>query len=268
MDDIANFNNDGNWTRKIGGTNKLLFDISIYSGDLLSLRSMYFLNKSLLMFDRIYNDIYVSEGRNFRFYMKYFIFFMLLFYGSIVVGTVTHEIGHITVAKLLDYNVKMDYHSMDWYKSGQVDFVKPINHDILITWGGVIVTCLISIFSLYLLIQCTAINIKFWVYLFCSLFISRQIVNLLLSIIGKLYLGKQSYFGGDELALSQMHNLNEGTISIITAIIATIVCSYVIFVILPKKYLISFFAASLIGGISGYYLWFCKLGPYVLPAIQ
>ena len=76
------------------------------------------------------------------------------------------------------------------------------------------------------------------------------------------------YFGGDELALSQMHNLNEGTISIITAIIATIVCSYVIFVILPKKYLISFFAASLIGGISGYYLWFCKLGPYVLPAIQ
>jgi hypothetical protein len=65
-----------------------------------------------------------------------------------------------------------------------------------------------------------------------------------------------------------MLNLPEGFFSIITALFAVITCYIIVFKVLPKKYFISFAASALIGGISGYYIWFFKLGPIILPSIK
>lgn len=220
------------------------------------------------MSEHFSNSIISSGETKIQFHLKFCLFFSLLFFISIVVGTITHEFGHILVAKFLGYSVKLDYHSMEWYARNSSGFSKPQNHNILVTMGGVLMTILISFISFYLLLKEKLTNLKFWLLFFCSLFISRQIVNLFMSILGKLLFMKPSYFGGDELALSQMFNLYDGSVSIFLAIIAILVCYYLVFKILPKKYLISFFVGGLFGGALGYYLWFFMIGPFLLPAID
>ncbi|MGB1247985.1 MAG: hypothetical protein ACPG4Z_03810 [Chitinophagales bacterium] len=65
--------------------------------------------------------------------------------------------------------------------------------------------------------------------------------------------------------LSEILNLPVGFFSVALGTIATIICSYIYFYLIPKKYLLSFTLAGLISGISSFILWFSYLGPLLLP---
>lgn len=219
------------------------------------------------MLGHSFNKVQASGENKFQFHLKHFMLFTILFYLSIIIGTISHEFGHIIVAKSLGYDVKLDYHSMDWYIKDKIDFVKPIQHDILITLGGILMTIGISLISFYMVLKQKLIDTQFWLLLFGSLFISRQLINLMMSIIGKLFLNETSYYGGDELALSQMLHWHDGFFSLATALLALFICYLIVFKILPKAYFVSFMASAMVGGSSGYYLWFYKIGPFILPSI-
>ncbi len=187
---------------------------------------------------------------------------------SIIIGTLSHEGGHCLLAILLGYSIEIDYHSMDYYgKTSAISI--PLAHHLIITIGGIVATIFTSVIAFfYLLKRKEIINFSFWILFFISLFISRQVINLVLSLIGKVFFNRNNYFGGDEFYLSTNLNLPSGFFSIVLFLFAFYICFRLLFEILPKQYRFAFFISSIIGGVGGYYLWFQIIGKIMLPPIS
>src|SRR5690606_27611797 len=110
-------------------------------------------------------------------------------------------------------------------------------------------------------------EIKFidWFAIFLSLFWSRQLMNLVITVTDRILFGGSSYFGGDEVEISSMLSLPTGTISIVTGIIGIIICYHIVFKVVPINYRYSFIIAGVIGSASGFILWMYFLGPLIFP---
>jgi len=231
--------------------------------------------------------------------LKHLMTLIISFILFTVIGTVSHEYGHIIVAKSLGYKTTLHYGSMNYDMNELFDTLEEINreyrselksgsdferkaeyksilaklkyHQLLVQIGGPIQTILTGIIGLFILIYRKK-NIKEfgfklfdWLAAFLSLFWLREVFNLAMSIFNELIAPKGSYFGGDEHKISIMLNIWEGTIPIILGIIGLIISLFVIFKIVPEKLRFTFLLSGFLGGIIGFILWMYIVGPIILP---
>jgi len=214
------------------------------------------------------------------------------------IGTVTHEYGHIAVAKSLGYKTILHYGSMEdssyltnnlneIYNKNKnkilngIPFkekefyearVKKLKYEsLLITMGGPAQTILTGLIGLVIIffrrkiIYQNRLNILDWMAIFLSLFWLREVFNLVMSISRRILTQSGSYFGGDEAIISRMLELPIGTISIILGVMGILISFYVIFRVIPKKVRLTFIVSGLLGGTAGFILWMNIIGPIVLP---
>lgn len=204
------------------------------------------------------------KGRKEKFSSSFITFWMfsLGFLGTIILGTVSHEYGHIAVANYLGYTTKLHFNSMTY-----APFTGHGNiHDFHITLGGVLLTSLIGTFGVVVLKNKKTPDFLFWVSIFFALFWSRPVVNLTFKCVSCIFNENNGLcFGGDELLLSQFLGLHNGFFSILFAAIGFIVLFYIYFFKIPSNHQIVFAFSGVFGGGISYYLWFNIVGPILLP---
>ena len=225
-----------------------------------------------------------------------------------VIGTLSHELGHITMAELLGNDAKLFYGSMTsapegyWEDEDVIAFqkffednrekleanpterkkllepyFKPIeekyprnpSRSILITIGGPLQTILTSIIGLFMLYfrkskHKSEFKVLDWLGVFLALFILREVFNGVQGLLVEVF-GKVEFYAGDEFGISKYLGWNIWALPSIMMIIGTAVSLYVIFKVIPIRYRLSFILAGLVGGLSGFAIWFGYLGPILLP---
>ncbi|WP_290833925.1 hypothetical protein [Flavobacterium sp.] len=217
-----------------------------------------------------------------------------------VVGTISHEYGHIIVAKYLGYETELHYGSMNYEDTSselkladslvkknekailnKKDFPDKEKLDklwntisfkhLMITIGGPVQTILTGTIGFILLlfrrkkILENGMKILDWLYVFLSLFWLREVFNLTMSVASALLNGKKNYFGGDERKIAIMLEIPQGSIAIPLALIGLLIALFVIFRIIPKEQRLTFISSGFLGGIAGFILWMRILGPIVMP---
>jgi len=230
--------------------------------------------------------------RSFVYYFLGFVIFTML-------GTISHEFGHIVVAKILGYGTTLHHGSMNWNKNNgweeieiialnyqyeiennlpfdkkeeYENIVKKLNSDrFRIVIGGVLQTILFgSVGFLILLLNLKSIRknglrIIDWLFVFLSLFWLREVFNLAVSVFSAFLNNNNTYFLGDESVISEGLNFSSGTAPIIFGIIGAVISLIIVFKIIPIKERVTFIVAGLIGSTFGYLLWMKIVGPFVLP---
>jgi len=231
--------------------------------------------------------------------IKHLIFITLGFVLFTIIGTVSHEYGHIIVAKSLGYETTLHYGSMNYnnstFKKGIIEIynqnkveiengiefeqkaeyengVKKLTNDILLVRIGgpfqTIVTGIVGLIIIYFRrkkIKEYGLKLFDWLAVFLSLFWLREVFNLTMSIGSELIKPDGSYFGGDEKKISELLNLWNGTVSCVLGIIGLLISIFVVFKIVPKRLRLTFVAGGFLGGIFGFILWMNILGPKILP---
>ena len=227
----------------------------------------------------------------------YLFLFSVAFILFTIVGTLTHEYGHIAVAKTLGYETTLHYGSMNWDRSEiykelnsiytenqneienglpfqeKEDFEKRIKKlkrdNLYVILGGPIQTMLTGILGLMLLyfrnekIKRNGLQLFDWFAVFLSLFWLREVFNLVMSVSKGLMGG--NYFGGDEAKISRLLEFPVGAVPILLGFLGLIVSLFVVFKVVSKEIRFTFIIGGLIGGISGFILWLRILGPIILP---
>ncbi len=228
-----------------------------------------------------------------------FFYFVIGFVAFTVLGTISHELGHIVVANRLGYGTTLHYGSMNWNKkngweeiktiSSEYQYeiennlpfkkkdeydniVKKLNSDrFIISIGGVLQTTICGSVGFFLLlfnlksIRKKGLKKLDWLFVFLSLFWLREVFNLIASLSSAILNNNQYYFSGDETVISKSLNLPTGTFSIILGIGGLIISTFVVFNIIPRSKRLTFILAGQIGSASGFFLWMKTIGPIVLP---
>lgn len=231
--------------------------------------------------------------------IKHLIFITLGFVLFTIIGTISHEYGHILVAKSLGYETTLHYGSMNYdnssfkkeiveiYNQNKTEIengtefkqkdeyengVEKLTNDILLVRIGgpfqTIITGIIGLIIIYVRrkkIKEYGLKSFDWFAVFLSLFWLRQVFNLTMSIGSELIKSDGSYFGGDEKKISELLNLWNGTVSCALGIIGLLISVFIVFRIVPKYLRLTFIAGGLLGGIFGFILWMNILGPKLLP---
>jgi hypothetical protein len=229
--------------------------------------------------------------------------FFLLFLGFIVftvLGTLTHEIGHYTAARVQGYNATIHYgyadcsmNHDDWrfmtvtwtrYRNemrahlpypGKERFESIVRKsekaNFLITLGGPLQTMLTGTIGLFLMLvfrrrffSSEKLSLWLWMILFLSLFWLRQPFNFIMALAFFPIFGRIGSMG-DESVLAGMLHLPFWLLSLITAIIGIIVLIVVVFRFVPLKQRLTFISAGLAGGLTGFVLWLEIFGKMMLP---
>ncbi|WP_462221836.1 hypothetical protein [Ferruginibacter sp.] len=223
----------------------------------------------------------------------------LAFILSTIIGTVSHEFGHFTVAKSLGYSSTVSYGYTNWDDSktrpfidsvfskyskeleANLDFPRKKEFDLIqerqrkdafwITLGGPIQTMLTGTIGLLLLLtqrrkilETKSIKLYQWLCIFLSLFWLRQFANLVTWTVGYFINGEFS-LDGDEVRLALSLGLPKATLAVSSAIIGLAILTFVIFKIIPIDKRITFISAGLFGGIFGYLFWLVWVGPILMP---
>lgn len=186
-----------------------------------------------------------------------FFIFTIVFIIFTVIGTISHEFGHIAVAKHLGYKTSFHYGSMTWnrgngwdemknislkYKyeiENSLDFqekekyemlVEELNKDRMpIVLGGPSQTILTgSVGFIFLLFHRKSMRMKIfnkldWVFVFLSLFWLREVFNPVMSISSTLINKNTNYFGGDEAVISSNLGLPTAAIPVLLGITGLII---------------------------------------------
>ena len=142
------------------------------------------------------------------------------------------------------------------------------NHDMLVILGGPIQTILTSFLGLFILWYRDSKN-KFdlgkydWFAVFLSLFILRQIFNVVSSLYSLIFNGITDFYG-DEFRVSRHLIDNQWVLPLLAMLIGSLIVWYVLFKVIPKRYQFSFILSGLIGGTIGYLVWFGFLGKIII----
>ncbi len=234
-----------------------------------------------------------------KFDIKLFLLLAIAFIVSTIVGTVSHEFGHFTVAKYLGYSSNVSYgytiwddnktrpfidstyskyskeinSNIDYPRKSEFDQIqkKLMRDDFWITLGGPIQTMLTGTLGLLLLLNQRAkiyktqrVNLYQWFVVFVTLFWLRQLANFLVGLLIKILHGKFPE-RGDEFEIADFLKLPTESISLLTAIIALGITLLIIFKIIPLGKRLTFIASGLIGGVIGYNFWLVWVGPIIMP---
>jgi len=203
---------------------------------------------------------------NLTFDIKNFTFFSIAFILFTIIGTVSHELGHVAIAKILGYDTTLYFDSMSYNFNNQT----PKFHSFLITLGGPAQTMATGIIGLGILQYRNKKNhprqldLLDWFCIFLSLFWLREVFNLIMSLMSEMINPDGSYFSGDEAGLALLLDLPLGTFAILFASIGLLIVLYVIFNKIHKKDRLTFIISGLIGGIIGFILWMNILGPLIM----
>ncbi len=236
--------------------------------------------------------------KHFRIRPRLFLYVFLAFIGCTVIGTLSHEAGHVAVAKYFGYETRLSYGSMHWNKKPALEELRALaaghsekmcnkepfpgrqafeakrrtlhRHTFLIRLGGPLQTMLTGTIGFMILLYRRKkypllFNIWDWTAVFLAFFWIRQPCNVSLSVLDRILDGHGRWFGGDERVISLYLKIPSGTVSIITGILGGVILTYVVFVMIPKKHRLTFITAGITGGVTGFMLWMDCLGPYVLP---
>jgi hypothetical protein len=214
------------------------------------------------------------------------------------IGTVSHEFGHIIVARCLGYNTTLHSASMNYdskserlelsaiFNANREKILKgqdyPLKQEFLekdkkfwrndhwITLGGPLQTMLTGTVGLLILFyrkrhfNINEFVIWDWLAVFLSLFWLREIFNLLHGVLKFILKGNWGT-RDDESRISLFYNLPPITIPVILGVISLCLCAYVVLRIVPAGSRFTFIAGGLIGGMSGFVIWISWLGPMLLP---
>ncbi len=234
-----------------------------------------------------------------KIFIRKLIFICIGFILFTIIGTISHEYGHILTAKYLGYETTLHYASMNYdnseyeneiieiYNQNKVNIangnefkdkvkyeegVKKLSNDaLLIRIGGPLQTITTGIIGLivvsYRRKKINRYGLKFfdWLAVFLSLFWLREVFNLFMSIISGLIDTNGSYFGGDEKVISELLNLWEGTFSCILGVIGIVISIFVVFRVVKQPLRLTFITGGFLGGVLGFILWMNFLGPILLP---
>lgn len=207
--------------------------------------------------------------------------------------------GHIVVAESLGYDTVLHYGSMNFDNSALNDKLDSIyvnnqfqiENDLpyeqsqefdktltklgkdgfLVTLGGPLQTLFTGTIGLVILlvrrrkIRKQGLKLGDWLAVFLSLFWLREVFNLLHSVLFEILYKQGNYFGGDEMYISEYAGLGPGSLPIVLGIIGLFISLFVIFRILPSKLQIPFILSGIIGGMTGFILWFEFAGPILIP---
>lgn len=231
--------------------------------------------------------------------IKLSIYLIIGFILFTIIGTVSHELGHYSVAKFLGYNATIDYAHTNWsnnpdrkklynyyekYKNEikhNIDFPEKEEYDLLkskvnkdaliISIGGPLQTMLTGTLGLVLLFwnrknyfSSNRLNIKQWLIVFLTLFWLRQLFNFIHGII--IYIIKGNFpSSNDEAGIALVLDINKFSITVSTAIIAALILIVIVFKYIPINQRFTFVVSGLIGGLMGFYIWLIALGPIVMP---
>jgi hypothetical protein len=233
-----------------------------------------------------------------KFDYKSFIFLTLTFIIMTVIGTVTHELGHYSVSKLLGYEARINYQSAihwddelnEYYKSVYSKYSNEIKNNLdfpdkenflrridkyqrdnfWIILGGPFQTMLTGTIGFLLLLcyrqkffESNKITLIGWTLVFITLFWLRQVANLFMALLEYVIKGQTS-IRGDEMRLALHLEINLWTIQIITSLIGLTIL-LIILRLLPKNIILTFLVSGLTGGVLGFYLWLIKFGKYIMP---
>jgi FtsH-binding integral membrane protein len=215
-----------------------------------------------------------------------------------VVGTLTHELGHYSVAKYFGCEAKINYQScrhwkplIDAYLSttyekyyneidNNLEYPEKNKYELTLKiqanevfWillGGPVQTMLTGSIGLLLLlifrknlITNDSVKCGAWLLIFTSLFWLRQVPNLA-SALRRFAINPMASISGDEMRLAEMLHINIWVIQIVTGLLGLAVL-YLVVRLLPKAYVFTFLISGLLGGTLGFYLWLVKFGKYVMP---
>jgi hypothetical protein len=236
------------------------------------------------------------------FNFKLFSWIALGFMCFTVIGTLSHELGHCAMAKYLGMQqIQLHYGSMNYeepetdtylalyerYKNEiqtKQDFPekatfdalrKKRRHDsMLISAAGPLQTMItgsIGFFILFLYgkrfkIQ-DEITFGGWIWIYITLFWLRQSANFVMATIMWMLKGFKTSGTprGDELFLALDLHLPVYSIAFGSSFLGTLVLIWVVFFYLPKNKIVTFLSGGLVGGVSGFLIWFAWLGKYILP---
>jgi len=231
---------------------------------------------------------------------KPLIVFSLIFMAFTVIGTISHELGHIVIAKYLGYKTSLHYGSMSHFGSPLDDKLNEIYEKVedkvafeadgdypekeefkkylhkrdyqffLIAIGGPLQTCLTGIIGLLVLFFRKAhlkkhLSKMDWLAVFLALFWLREVFNMGHGVVAALLYGPDQLFGGDELNMALFKGWAPGAFAIPLAIIGLLVGLYVSFRVVPKSLRLTFILAGFTGSAIGFVGWFFGLGPLLLP---
>lgn len=212
------------------------------------------------------------------------------------VGTLLHELGHVTIARSLGYNTELYYSSMNWSNDFKLDVLKvyeqnksnieknlPFEGDfqyyqnvekfnddlVLILWGGIFQTVIFGSIGFVILLLRNLKGLSFtfidWILVFITFFLSRELFNLIFGIVRGLFNFKGVFFFGDEARIAKHLDLAAGTIIIPLGIATAVILIYTVFYIIPYMYRLVFVVSGLVGSVLGYILWMIIFGPILLP---
>lgn len=227
-----------------------------------------------------------------------FLIFYFAFILFVIVGTITHELGHLVVAESLGYKSTLHYDSINYDNSelnNELDSLyiqnrnaieakqyfndkemydqklQKLNYDsFLVLIGGPLQTILTgTIGLLFIFIRFKKYKSEFrlidWLSVFLSLFWLREVYVLIQSFIYEIIFKEGSYFGGDEKYIAEYFDLPSAVFPFTMAIIGMVISIYIVFFYIPKRFRSTFIISGFFGGISGIALWYLILGPLVLP---
>ena len=192
---------------------------------------------------------------------------MIAFIIVVIVGTLTHELGHYLLAKHFGYNAKLSYASVHYNSTLRI----PFKHRFYVTIGGpmqTIVTGMIGLLLLFIyrrsFISTNKLSTGQWGMIFLSLFWLRQTVNLIMWL-GIYFITGKFALRGDEIRIARYLQLPFWSIAAITGILGVMVLALVVFKFIPPKQRFTFLVSGLVGGVAGYILWIELLGKYIMP---
>ena len=195
------------------------------------------------------------------FQAKSFILFLLSFIFCTIIGTLTHELGHIYVAHQLGFETELHFASMSWSGKEASNI-----ENFWIAFGGPLQTMLTGTIGFWYClgnkeIKKNGIKLRHWIGIFLGLFWLRPIFNLLQGFYFRLVGIYDTFFGGDEAKLSELLGWPKGTLGVLFAVIGLLICFYLVFKVVPYKLRFTFILAGIFGSLGGFWIWMNWLGP-------
>jgi hypothetical protein len=197
--------------------------------------------------------------------IRLFALLTLTFIVMTIIGTLSHECGHLIASKIMGFDARINYESTYVVMTTQK---MTTLQSFWMTLAGPLQTMLTGTIGFVFLFKSVKSTERLlvgqWGLVFISLFWLRQSANLITWLIGYFSTGSFAV-RGDEIKLSAYLNMSPWYIILLTAIIGFVILGIITFKIVPKSQRFTFILSGLVGGLAGYWLWFDFLGKLIMP---